>query len=71
MKILGRVIDERFLAHRQKSTSIAGLAGAFVALGIFYYRYFARHVWSWDLFAVIATMVVVKLSIMIWSYLTD
>ena len=54
--ILGIEIDERFFHHRQRSTSIAGLAGAAVAGGLFFYHYFAHGVLSWDLFAVVATM---------------
>jgi hypothetical protein len=42
-----------------------------VAVGLFAYRYFAKGVWSWDLFAVAATIVVVKLTLMTWYYLTD
>ena len=71
MSFLRRVLDERFFAHRQRSTSIAGVTGAFVAIGLFAWRYYAEHVWSWDLFAVVATIVVVKLAVMAWSFLTD
>jgi len=71
MSFLRRVLDERFLAHRQRSTSIAGMAGGFVAIALFAWRYYAEQVWSWDLFAVVATVVVVKLAVMTWSILTD
>lgn len=40
--ILGIEIDERFFRHRQRSTSFAGLAGAWVAMGIVAYRYSPR-----------------------------
>jgi hypothetical protein len=71
MSFLRRVLDERFFAHRQRSTSIAGAAGGLVAVGLFAWRFYAEHVWSWDLFAVVATLVVVKLAVMAWSYVTD
>jgi hypothetical protein len=38
--ILGITIDERFLAHRRRSTSIGSVAGGLVAIGLFAYRYF-------------------------------
>lgn len=69
--ILGKFVDERFLEHRRRSTSVAGLAGALVAVGIFEYRIFAKHVISWDLLAVLVTMVVVKMGLMVWLKLRD
>jgi membrane protein YdbS with pleckstrin-like domain len=71
MKIFGKVIDERFLTHRRRSTSIAGIVCAITAIGLFEYRYWANRVWSWDLLAVALTFVVVKLALMAWYYLTD
>jgi hypothetical protein len=69
--LLGWRIDERFLTHRQRSTSAAGILGGLVAIGLFAYRFYVDHVWSWDLFAVAATVLVVKLALMAWYYLTD
>lgn len=69
--ILGREIDERFLNHRLRSTSLAGIVGGLVAISLFGYRFYANHVWSWDLFAVAATIVIVKLSVLAWYRLTD
>jgi hypothetical protein len=66
-----RAIDERFLEHRRRSTSIAGTVGATLALLLFAYRYYVNHVWSWDLFAVGLSVVIVKLALMIYYYLTD
>ena len=71
MSFLPRVLDERFLAHRRRSTSIAGISGGVVATGLFAWRWYAHQVWSWDLFAVVATIVVVKLAVLAWSILTD
>ena len=69
--ILGTAIDERFLTHRLRSTSIAGVAGGFVAIGLFAYRYYVNHLWSWDLFAVGASIALVKVALMIWYRWTD
>jgi hypothetical protein len=65
------MIDERFLMHRQRSTSIAGVAGGVLALLLFAYRLYVNHVWSWDLAAVGLTVVTLKLALMTWYYLTD
>ena len=71
MSLLSRIIDERFLTHRRRSTSIAGVAGGMLATGLFAYRYYFDHHWSWDLFAVSLSIVVVKLALMTWYFLTD
>jgi len=63
--------DERFLTHRLKSTSIAGVCGGLVAIGLWTYRYYMNDIWSWDLFAVAATLVAVKLAAMAWFHFTD
>ena len=64
--ILGKFVDERFLEHRRRSTALAGIAAGITAVGLFEYRYFIDHLWSWDLLAVAVTMVAVKISMMIW-----
>ncbi len=69
--ILGRAVDERFLDHRLRATSLAGIVGGVLAICLFGYRYYVNHVWSWDLFAVAVTIVTVKLSVMAWYFLTD
>ena len=35
LPILGWTVDERFLMHRLRSTSIGGLAGVLLAFGLF------------------------------------
>ena len=69
--ILGRAINERFLNHRLKSTSLAGIIGGVFAICLFGYRFYVNHVWSWDLFAVAMTIVGVKMAVMTWYLLTD
>jgi hypothetical protein len=69
--LLGAVVDERFLQHRLRSTSLAGIVGGVLAIGLFAYRFYVNHVWSWDLFAVAIAIVSVKLVVMAWYRLTD
>ena len=69
--IPGNLIDERFLEHRRRSTSIGGMIGGALALCLFAYRYYFDHVWSWDLFAIGVTFVAVKLAVLIWYRVTD
>lgn len=68
---LGITIDERFLTHRLRSTSTAGIASSVLALLLFEWRYFVDHVLSWDLLAVGLTFVLVKLAVLAWYRLTD
>jgi hypothetical protein len=63
--------DERFLMHRLRSTSIAGVMGGLIAVGLFAYQYYGKGIWRWDLFAVAATIAVVKLAAMAFYRLTD
>jgi hypothetical protein len=69
--IIGKELDERFIMHRLKSTSVAGVTGGILAVLLWAYDYYAQHVWSWDLFAVAATMAAVKLAALAWYRFTD
>jgi hypothetical protein len=69
--IFKREIDERFLTHRLKSTSLAGIAATLVCAGLWAYSYYVDQVFRWDLFAVLGTAVVVKLTAMVFYRLTD
>ncbi len=64
--ILGKFVDERFLDHRRRSTSIAGIAATVLALVLFEYRFFVDHVWSWDLLSIALVFVVLKMSLFTW-----
>ena len=64
-------IDERFLMHRLRSTSTAGMAGAALAGGLWFYRFLVDDRLEWDLFAVLATIAVVKIGLMIRYRFTD
>lgn len=69
--IFGWTIDERFLSHRQRSTSIGGIAGALVAAGLFFYHLIVHDTIEWGLFAVLATVAIVKVAVMVWSFVTE
>jgi hypothetical protein len=71
MNFFSKWVDERFLTHRLRSTSIAGVSGGVLAVAIFEYRLLFQHVWSWDLLAVGITIAVVKLALMTWYSLTN
>ena len=69
LPILG-TIDERFLTHRLRSTSIGGLAAVLLAGALFFYN-LTLHVLRWDLFAIVATAAVVKMAVMVWYRMRD
>jgi hypothetical protein len=64
MSLLPSWVDERFLEHRRRSTSVAGIVAAELALLLFFYDDFIRHVLRWDLLAIGLTFVAVKLTMM-------
>jgi hypothetical protein len=68
--ILEKLVDERFLAHRTRSTALGGIAGACMAGGLFLYHYYADRLFSWDLFIVLFTISAVKLAAMGYFYAT-
>lgn len=68
---LGIVIDERFLEHRRRSTSLGGIAAGVLATCLFAWRYYVDGESSWDLLAVSVTFVAVKLAVLIWYRLRD
>jgi protein-S-isoprenylcysteine O-methyltransferase Ste14 len=71
LPFVGRVVDERYLNHRLRSTSLAGIVGTVLALLLFEYHFFFDHVWNWDLLAVALAFVGVKLAAMVWFWLRD
>jgi hypothetical protein len=70
-RLFGSRIDERFLNHRLRSTSLAGIIGGVSASLLFAYRFYVNHVWSWDLLAIALIIVGVKMAMMLWYVLTD
>ncbi len=65
------VVDERFLEHRRRATSVAGIVGGVLALLLFGYRAYVQHVLEWDLLAVGVTFVVVKYVLFLWYRIND
>jgi hypothetical protein len=63
--------DERFLKHRLRATSNAGILSAVLALLLFMYRYYHDHVFSRDLLAVGVAFVIVKYTLLFWYRRTD
>jgi hypothetical protein len=68
--ILRKFVDERFLEHRRRSSSQAGIFCACLAVGL-EYRYWVDHIWSWDLFALALLFVGIKLALFIWYRFKD
>jgi hypothetical protein len=64
-------LDERFLMHRLRSTSIAGTAGGVLAMGLFMYHTWFDGVWNWELLAIGIAMATVKLGLMAWYRFTN
>ena len=62
----GKFVDERFLEHRRRSTSLMGMVGALVAVVLFEYRFLHDHFISRDLLIVLVSMVFVKMAMMLW-----
>ncbi len=69
--ILRAFVDERFLEHRRRASSVGGFASMFVALALWEYRYLVEHIWSWDLLAIIATFGAVKMFMFFWYRIHD
>jgi len=64
-------VDERYLMHRLRATSLGGIAGALTASALFVYYFFADQITRWDLLAVALVMAVVKLGALAWYRRTD
>ena len=64
-------VDERFLKHRLRATSNAGIISAVLALLLFAYRYYHDHVVTRDLLAVGGAFIVVKYALFFWYRRTD
>ncbi len=65
------LVDERFLEHRRRSTSAAGIVACVLALALFLYHDLVQHVLSWELLAVGLAFVVVKYVVFAWYRMKD
>lgn len=68
---LSRFVDERFLEHRRRSSSIAGIAVACLSVVLFEYRFLVNNIWSWDLLAIALAFVSIKMSLFAWYRFND
>ena len=59
-------VDERFLDHRRRASSVAGMACVVLAIGLAFVHWYQDRVVSRDLIAVIATFIVVKYAMFFW-----
>ena len=64
-------VDERFLNHRLRASSTAGITCAVVAIALAFWRWYDDRVVSRDLLAVVATFLVVKYALFFWYRRTD
>ena len=64
-------VDERFLQHRLRATSHAGIASATLALLLFLYRYVHDGTFDLELLAIGAVFVILKYVLLFWYRGTD
>jgi len=64
-------LDERYLTHRLRASSLAGVVGGIAASLLFVYRFFRDGVTSWDLLGIAVTIAVVKLAALAYYRATD
>lgn len=64
-------MDERFLEHRRRATSTAGIACAVLAILLAFFRWYHDHVVSYDLLALVATFLVIKYALFFWYRRND
>ena len=68
---LPEFVDERFLDHRRRASSAAGIACAILAIVLAFFRWYRDRVVSLDLLAVVAVFIVVKYALFFWYRRTD
>jgi len=71
LPLIGHTIDERFLTHRLRSASTAGVVTTILAALGFAWHYYVDGFWSWDLLAVVVVFICTKWSLMAWYRWTD
>lgn len=69
--VFGTVIDERFVRHRYRATSMGSVAGGLAAVGLFWYHLVVDGIWNWELLSIAITIAVVKWAFMTWYHFTD
>ena len=58
------MIDERFLMHRLKSSSLASMTGAAMLGAWILYQFYAKDIFRWDCIIILTVMVIVNLTTM-------
>ena len=71
LPLLGQFVDERFLEHRRRASSLAGIVTAVLAMLVFEYLLIRYHIWSWDLAFVALVFVLLKMCLFTWYRLRD
>ncbi|MBZ0112105.1 MAG: hypothetical protein K8J08_06585 [Thermoanaerobaculia bacterium] len=71
LPLLGITLDERFLTHRLRSASSAGILTGILATLLFGWRLYIDKIWSWDLLIIASTFVIAKWAFMAWYRFTD
>ena len=71
LPFFGAALDERFLAHRLRATSLGGIAASLVSVGLFEWHLLVDHAWRWELLAAPLAMIAVKWTSMGWYRLRD
>jgi len=64
-------LDERFVRHRYRSTSHAGIAAALIMGGWSLYDLYVSDVVRWDLLVILGVMALVKVTFMTWYHFRD
>jgi uncharacterized membrane protein len=68
---LGQFVDERYLEHRRRASSAAGIVAALAAVVLFEYRYLRYGVWNWDLAMLAIMFAVIKMGLFFWYRFRD
>jgi hypothetical protein len=64
-------MDERYLMHRLRSTSLAGIVGSVAIGSLILYQFYVKDIFRWDLFAILMLIALVKIGAMIYYRRTD
>ena len=69
--LIGQFVDERYLSHRRRASSFAGITVALLAIALFEYRLIRYGRWDWDLALVAVVFVVLKMAVFLWLRARD
>lgn len=68
---MSKILDERYLLHRYKATSHAGVVMAVLVAGFFLYHHLHNQEFRWDLLIPLIAGAVTKLVAMVYYRRTD